>query len=471
MTKSINPQNKHKPILIKRFQQTVWITILVLTIGIIGSLFLKLSNNSLLALGVNVVIMFSIFSLVKRNKLEIAKLLYLWTNLFVVSYLIWYSGNSISSSFILLFPVFLIISALIGTSKTFFCVSIFILTLVITMGVATINGWNPNTPTVISYWQVIVVFLLLSVSAYTAWRFDKDMSFALKRLKTEVENVNHSRSEVERLIYFDPLTGLSSRISGIEKYNLIKETPENNAQQVSFMFLDIDNFKFINDYYNHATGDELLKKMAIRLKGMIQEGDIACRLSGDEFLLILSRPKDYNFTDFSNKVLRHVSKPVEVFGHMIEITVSAGIALTNHSSESFEDNLKKADLAMYKAKELGKNKYYFYDDEILMQTQRKLKIVNGLKAALKNDDLELFLQPKVDLANGKIHSAEALLRWVKNNPDNISPAEFIPLIESTELICDIGEWVITEACRLCKHLHNSMRGVYDKQAIYRGFQD
>ena len=321
------------------------------------------------------------------------------------------------------------------------------------MGVSMINGWSKAPVLEFGYWQLSIVLMFMWASGYTAWRFNADMKNALNRLKNEVDNVNASHSEIEKLIHFDPLTSLSSRFGCKESYELLNEQLKTSSKQITFLFLDLDNFKSINDYYNHSTGDEFLRKIASRLKLLIEEDDIACRLSGDEFLLVISRPEHYNLEHLALRILKKVSKPIEVFEHKIESTVSIGLATQEGTEEGFEPILKRADLSMYRAKETGKNKYSFYDDDILKQTTRKLEITNGLRAALKNEGFELYLQPKVDMKTGKTTSAEALLRWVKNNPMNITPDEFIPLIESTELICEIGEWVIRKACKICKELH------------------
>ena len=448
-------QYKHQPMLHTRFKQTVSVTIFLVLVALISTLFFRFSEGIITALTVDIVAMLLLIPLINREKLILAKQIYLWVNLFTISYVIWLTGGLENSSGILGYPMFLMVAALICNPRTFYLVCLFMVAVIGAAGFVTINVLTPVASASFGYWHLAIIYILMGASGFTAWRFNRDMKSALGRLKSEVQKVKTSRSEIERLIHFDPLTGLSSRLNCKETYNSIKHRSDNANQKIYFLFLDVDNFKFINDYYNHATGDELLKKMASRLKELTQAGDIASRLSGDEFLLIISRDKDYSLNEFTHNVLQSVSKPVEVFDHMIEITVSIGVFCTASSSDSFENSLKKADLAMYRAKQLGKNKYYFYDDEIFQKTTRKLQIVNGLKAALKNNDLELFLQPKMNLENGKIHSAEALIRWVRNNPENYSPAEFIPLIESTELICDIGEWVINEACRLCKDLHNN----------------
>ena len=346
------PKYKHQPMLHTRFKQTILVTVSLVLIALISTVLFSYSEKIIAALAIDVAAMLLLFILIRREKLVLAKQIYLWINLSVISYVIWLSGGLASSGGILGYPMFLMVAALICNPRTFYFVCLFIVAIIGVMGVATINGLNSATVTSFGYWHLAIIYILICASGFTAWRFNHDMKSALNSLKTEVQNVKRSRSETERLIKFDPLTGLSSKLNCEEKYNLIKQYPDNNSQKLSFLFLDIDNFKFINDYYNHATGDELLKKMALRLQEIIQQDDIACRLSGDEFLLILSRPKDYNLYDFINRILQKVSKPVQIFDHIIEVTVSVGVAPSIKVSDSFEDNLKKADLAMYKAKEL-----------------------------------------------------------------------------------------------------------------------
>ncbi len=447
--------NHDKPLPSRRFRHVVLFTICMVLLAIFSTIFVDDSVNVISFLTLDVLIMCSLFPLIKRDKLDFSKQLYLWSNLLVLSFIFWDRGGLLSSAVILVFPIFLMVSALLVGPKTFFSVYLFVVSFIVTISVLAINTHTSFDFHKFGYWDLSIVIILLTASGFTAWRFNDDMRYALRKLKIEVANVNQSRSEIERLIHYDPLTGLSSRLDCEEKFSLLKTKVSDNSNQIYFLFLDIDNFKSINDYHNHSTGDEVLKEISNRLLGLIQDSDVACRLSGDEFLLILTRSKDYNIEQLSKRILRKVAQPAEIFENNIEITASLGIALYNDKSdESFESVLKRADLAMYRAKELGKNKCSFYDEELSAKALRDIRIVRGLKSALKNNDLELFLQPKIDIVSGKVKSSEALLRWVRNNPENFSPAEFIPLIESTELICTVGEWVIKRACVLCKELHD-----------------
>ena len=452
--------DKNKSKLIDRFKYMLRMSTLML---LVSMTFLSLSSHPrhiLILMILDIFIILSLYHFTNKGNIELSRKVFLWTNILLVSYLFWNTGGLVSSSLILVFPILLMISALLASTNTFLSIISFITVLISLMGILVIGGWSTAPTPEFGYWQLSIVVMFIWASGYTAWRFNADMKNALNRLKSEVDNVNISRSQIEKLIHFDPLTSLSSRFDCKEGYSLLNERLKDSSKQITLLFLDLDNFKSINDYYNHLVGDELLRKIASRLKLLIEEDDIACRLSGDEFLLIVSRPEHYNLEQLALRILQEVSKPIEVFEHKIEGTVSIGLATQEEMGEGFESVLKRADLAMYRAKEAGKNKYSFYDDDIQKQTTRKLEITNGLRAALINEGFELYLQPKVDMKTGKITSAEALLRWVNNNPKNIGPEEFIPIIESTELICEIGEWVIRRACKLCKELHdNGFEGI------------
>jgi len=163
----------------------------------------------------------------------------------------------------------------------------------------------------------------------------------------------------------------------------------------------------------------------------------------------------YDIQFFANRILTEISRTINLGAELLNVTASIGISIVSKEDNSFDEIRRKSGLALRKAKQSGENSIEVYTDEICQQSLNKISIVNDLKEAFKNDGLEMYLQPKVDIKSGKISSAEALLHWTGNNHQNIEPAEFIPLIESTELISEIGEWVIHHACRLCKEWHEN----------------
>lgn len=450
-----NFKKRHKWRVIIRFKQILAITIAVQSLCILASYFFNFSTDIIACFVCSIVVMGLLFTLANEEKVEKAKQIYIWTNLFITGFLFYKSGGMLALGPILGFPILLMISALVFNSRIFIAVIIYTMAVVGFVGLSTINKWTEVQTPEFSYWHLATTLIMMSVAAYTAWRFSADLKHALKKLKVEVANVNESHDKIEKLIHNDPLTGLSSRLDCKEKYEQLCKTLDTDKNRIYFLFLDIDNFKSVNDYYSHSFGDKLLVNIAQQLRSMLNEEDIACRLSGDEFLLIVSRPLNYNIDLLAQVILKHLAQPIDILDYRIEVTLSIGGTIVEYNADEFELVLKRADLAMHRSKQAGKNQFSMYDNEILNQSRRKIDIISGLKSALKNNDLELFLQPKVDITTGKIRSVEALIRWVRNNPYNVSPGEFIPLIESTELICSIGEWVICNSCRLCKELQEN----------------
>lgn len=386
----------------------------------------------------------------KFNK-KLTRNLYLWSNILATSFLMW---DTSSPHYAFVIPVFILIASLILHMRSFLIISFYCVFGLVTFGLMKINNWGiASTTQPFGYWQMIDGIIILGATVYTAWQASIYLKVTLKSLNNEIQKVTDSRSEIETLVHFDPLTGLVNKHYCEKQYARFFETRA--SKQVTVFFLDLDNFKSINDFYDHSVGDKVLVTISQRLKGIINTNDIACRLSGDEFVLIIRRPELYDIQLFANQMLQLISKPIDINCNLIDITASIGIAKATKYDKQFNGIRKKADLAMYKAKQLGKNKFHIYNDEMYQQSLNKITIVNGLKDALKNNGLEVYIQPKIDISSGEIISAEALIRWTDKNNKNTGPAEFIPLIESTELICEIGEWVIHHACRLCKEWHDN----------------
>jgi diguanylate cyclase (GGDEF)-like protein len=223
---------------------------------------------------------------------------------------------------------------------------------------------------------------------------------------------------------------------------------ERNHFRLALLFLDLDNFKKINDSLGHATGDILLKEIASRLGECVRDTDTISRQGGDEFVLILNDLPDPDAClPVLVKILNRLQDPFMADGNELSTSVSIGIAVYPEDGRDFETLRKKADMAMYRAKEAGRNTYHFFDDAMNDEAVEHLQMRNGLRRALERSELVLYYQPQIDLASGRVVGTEALLRW--NHPDFglVAPGRFIPIAEDSGLIVPIGEWVITEACR------------------------
>ena len=270
------------------------------------------------------------------------------------------------------------------------------------------------------------------------------------------EDVTLRKEYEERLLHqahFDELTGLPNRLLARDRLNVALARAERNGEKVAVMMLDLDGFKKINDTLGHAVGDALLGEISTRLKGVLRETDTVARFGGDEFLVILPDLKQEMAADVTGrKILHACSQPAMVGQHELFVTASLGITLFPDDGDNPEALLKNADTAMYEAKRTGKNRAAPFRKEAGQRIVRHLAIETGLRRALERNELSLVYQPIIDLATGQTAGAEALVRWHSAELGAVGPAEFIPVAEESDIIHEIGDWILREGCRVAGEL-------------------
>ncbi len=260
----------------------------------------------------------------------------------------------------------------------------------------------------------------------------------------DVTEMKQAQERLSYLAYFDVLTGLPNRSLLDDRLQQAMHEADRRERLVGVLFLDLDRFKNVNDSLGHAPGDELLRAVAGRLLEVVRKGDTVAHLSGDEFAIVLA---DMAHVDDAARVARKVLDvfvlPFRVAGRELYITASVGITLYPLDDKEPQALLRDADVAMYRAKETGRNTYQFYSADM---TAKRLALENALRRAVELDELYLAYQPIVDCNSGAIVGAEALLRWQHHRRGLIMPGEFIPLAEDTGIIVSLGEWVLRRAC-------------------------
>jgi diguanylate cyclase (GGDEF)-like protein len=261
-----------------------------------------------------------------------------------------------------------------------------------------------------------------------------------------------ARLEAQRrlqfLAYHDALTGLPNRALFQDRFHQARTRAERERSKVALLFVDLDQFKTINDSLGHQVGDQLLIRVGERLQGCLRESDTVSRQGGDEFLLLLPDLPEHGATAAPLlSVMNRMAEPFSLEGEELTTSVSVGIAIYPDDGIEFDTLAKKADMAMYRAKEAGRNTYRFFDEQMNVEAIEQLSMRNGLRWALERGEFVLHYQPQIELVTGAIVGAEALIRWQHPELGLVGPGRFIGVAEESRLIIPIGEWVLREACR------------------------
>ncbi|MGQ7957712.1 putative bifunctional diguanylate cyclase/phosphodiesterase [Pseudomonas sp. SP16.1] len=385
--------------------------------------------------------------LIGRGQVIIAMAVILFSFTALVSVSLWFSQGLYSGA-VLCFPGILIVAGMVAPLRLFVGLLLSILAVVAFLTYAALSGLQSFTPVPLGIGRMVNVSAVLVLCAVAVWLLANDLRRTQLRLQQEILRVKASEASFTHLARHDALTNLPNRLLVRDRMEQAIGHARRDGRQVALLFLDLDNFKNINDSLGHAAGDELLQEVARRLCGILRDVDTVSRQGGDEFLMVLSDVDNLAaVSSLAARVQRRLAQPFTLKGMQIVTSISIGISLFPGDGEDFDTLLKHADMAMYQAKSAGRNAYCFFDERMNADNQERLALELDLRQALGHDEFVLHYQPIVDLRGGCLLGVEALLRWQHPQRGMLGPDLFIPVAEQSGLMVEIGEWVLHEACR------------------------
>ena len=354
------------------------------------------------------------------------------------------------------YPAIIIFAALLGGIGLFGTVLSLVLVQCITLTWLVMKGViTPNTPT-LTWSHLTFTMIIFVITGFCVFILVQDIRRLMASLQLEYTKVKKNREHIQYLAHHDPLTNLPNRLLGECLFKEKLAQSEGNGLQLALAFIDLDNFKPVNDALGHSAGDRFLQHISQSINEKLSNDECLIRFGGDEFIVLAANITDRKHIEtLCERLIKWCSSEFEVFQTNIVVSASIGVAIAPYDGAKFKQLCRKADVAMYEAKRNGRNRFEFYDVKFDEESDEKFSLIQRLRPAVLANQFEVYYQPLIDLKSGQICSIEALVRWPQNDGSLVFPDKFIPLAESSGLINPLGEWVLTQACLFCAKLHRN----------------
>lgn len=364
--------------------------------------------------------------------------------------IIMWTSTGFKNNAVVALPALLVFIALIGGHQFFRPMVVFIIANILLMGWFTDVGWyHPRLSThdMSSAYDIATILALTAVAVHF---ISQDNTRLIAGMRKEISKVQQSHKEMSYLANHDTLTGLPNRSAAEMAFaTMINRLVRSREKFAAVFFIDLDEFKEVNDTLGHDVGDQYLVQISLGLSSVLRSTDQLFRIGGDEFLVYLENFQDIdNLVSVAEKIRIRLQEPVEIDQNTIKCSGSIGMIVLPTDADTYNEAVKRADIAMYRSKEQGKNCFQFYDPEMEQELLDRIAFQNDMQASLINRDFRVQFQPIVDIKTGEIIGAEALLRWHHPDKGLIGPVKFIPIAEKSDLINDLSRFVLEETCTL-----------------------
>ena len=388
-----------------------------------------------------------------RQHAMVSAYILLWSMAMMLTGLAIVSGG-IRDLAVMGYPGVLVFAAILGSRNLFLALLSFIIVATLSMGLASTYGFIQPVIVQDGWTQLLYISIILSITGFSVLLMAQDLHRSLRALQQENKRVLTAQQQLQRLAMHDRLTDLPNRTLCEQLFSSMQQECLQQGQRLTILFLDLDNFKPVNDALGHSAGDLLLQQLSQRLRSELRQEDVLCRFGGDEFLILMpTEADDVHAADVASRLLAQTTHAFTLMQTQVEVSGSIGIAVVPNDGIEFTTLCRKADLAMYAAKEQGRNTFCFYDDQMDQANTDKFNLLQRIRLALKEHEFRLYYQPKIDLQHEHVLGAEALLRWPQPDGSFINPADIIELAERSGLILELGAWVLEQACLACQEWH------------------